>query len=345
MINILFIIKSIFIILIFNSNSIAVVSNPMPTTTLNKIANSMSYSANNTSQNVTNNTSSTTSKLINSSKLTAGIQKSAEKFGLTIDTEAAAIVASIDTSSVESMSKALASLEDNYSHLDEDYVQTIDQDTIIYDSDWTTLTKVTGGSLNYTTNNNVFKSGASQQVRAQVYVNFKKRDIFADVDTKITRAVGAGGRVNSTGGTEIQTSWNTGTATFTDLPIVATDDQRIGDGWGSYAAAFAGQYDKFSTMKKSTIELQDACTHCDAGSYWTVKQNHIEEYNNNVNDTSSYGSIYFYGKFTTASEGAEGVGNFVLEGGFTADGASERTFVESIERYEVTSSLTAKAAE
>jgi len=342
---IIFILKSIIILIIFNSYSYAVVSTPTPTTTLGKIANSMSYSANNTSQNVTSNTSSTTSKLINSSKLTAGIQKSAEKFGLTIDADAAAIVASIDTSSVESMSKALASLEDNYAHLDDDYVQTIDQDTIIYDSDWVTLSKVTGGSLNYTSDNNVFKSGASQQVRSQVYVNFKKRDIFADVDTKITRAVGAGGDYDSTGGTEIATSWRTGTATFSDLPIVATDDQRIGDGWGSYSAVFGGQQEKFSTMKKSTTTLQDACTWCDAGSYWTDKQSHIEEYNNNVNDSSSYGSIYFYGKFTTASEGAEGVGNFVLEGGFTADGASEQEFVESIERYEATGILTAKAAE
>ena len=69
MTNILFLIKTIFIILIFNSYSFAVVSTPTPTTTLSKIANSMSYSANNTSQNVTNNTSSTTSKLINSSIL------------------------------------------------------------------------------------------------------------------------------------------------------------------------------------------------------------------------------------------------------------------------------------
>ena len=157
---ILFVIKSIIIFIIFNSYSYAVVTTPTPTTTLSKIANSMSFSANNTSQNVTSNTSSTTSKLINSSKLTAGIQKSAEKFGLTIDSDAAAIVASIDTSSVESMSKALASLEDNNAHLDDDYVQTIDQDTIIYDSGWVTLSKVTGGSLNYTSDNNVFKSGA-----------------------------------------------------------------------------------------------------------------------------------------------------------------------------------------
>ena len=114
---------------------------------------------------------------------------------------------------------------------------------------------------------------------------------------------------------------------------------------GDHTAVFGGQQEKFSTMKKSTTTLQDACTWCDAGSYWTDKQNHIEEYNNNVNDSSSYGSIYFYGKFTTASEGAEGVGNFVLEGGFTADGASEQEFVESIERYEATGTLTAKAAE
>ena len=65
---ILIIIKSIIIFIIINSYSYAVVSNPTPTTTLSKIANSMSYSANNTSQNVTSNTSSTTSKLINSSK-------------------------------------------------------------------------------------------------------------------------------------------------------------------------------------------------------------------------------------------------------------------------------------
>ena len=169
----------------------------------------MSYSANNTSQNVTSNTSSTTSKLINSSKLTAGIQKSAEKFGLTIDADAAAIVASIDTSSVESMSKALASLEDNYAHLDDDYVQTIDQDTIIYDSDWVTLSKVTGGSLNYTSDNNVFKSGASQQVRSQVYVNFKKRDILLMWILKLQELLEQE-EMDSTGGTEIATSWRTG---------------------------------------------------------------------------------------------------------------------------------------
>ena len=49
---ILFIIKTTFIIFLFNSYSFAGVSTPTPTTALNKIASSMSHSAKNTAQNV-----------------------------------------------------------------------------------------------------------------------------------------------------------------------------------------------------------------------------------------------------------------------------------------------------
>ena len=100
-------------------------------------------------------------------------------------------------------------------------------------------------------------------------------------------------------------------------------------------------------MKKSTTQLQDACavSTCGEGDYWTVKQNFIEEFNNDTSDTSSVGSIYFYGKFTTASEGSAGSGTLVLEGGHTADGANAQTCVESIERYEATATLIGKAAE
>ena len=83
-------------------------------------------------------------------------------------------------------------------------------------------------------------------------------------------------------------------------------------------------------MKKTTTTLQDACaaSSCGAGTYWTNKQNFIEEFNNNVEDTSSYGSVYMYGKFTTASEGSEGVGILVYEAGFSR--RRKRTnFVES----------------
>ena len=50
------------------------------------------------------NPSEIPSNLLNTSKLTAGIQESAEKFGLSIDAEAATILAGVDTSSSSSIS-------------------------------------------------------------------------------------------------------------------------------------------------------------------------------------------------------------------------------------------------
>ena len=347
--------KTILILAFTNSFVFAEISIPSPSTTvLNQIASSMSSSVTNDTQSIEDSGNATAS-LIDSAELSEGIKKAAEKNGLQINTEAASILASLDTSDTETMAAAIASMEVNIKHLDDDYIQTITPDTIVYDSEWQTLTKVTGGDLAYTTNNDVFDASSPPQARSKVYVNFKEATIFADVFTKITRANGAGGQ-GTEKNYEIETNWRTGTASVADAinavprqAIVATEDQRIGDGWGSHGAPFAAddESSKFSTMKKTTALLQDACTvaACGAGNYWTVKQNHIEEYNNDINDTSSFGSIYFYGKFTTASESSDGFGTMAMEGGHTANDADEETFVQSIERYEGTFTLVGKAAE
>ena len=137
----LFIIKTIFIILFFNSYVFAGVSTPTPTNALNKIAGSMSHTVTNNAQTIVN-ISSTTSTLLNSSELTAGIQESAAKFGLSIDAEAATILAGVDTSSSTSISKAMAQLESNIEGKDWDYVPTLDQDTIVYETEWFALKKL-----------------------------------------------------------------------------------------------------------------------------------------------------------------------------------------------------------
>ena len=64
----LLIIKSIFIILLFNSYVFAGVSTPAPSTAIDKIAISMSHSAKNNAQTIAN-ISSATSTLLNSSQL------------------------------------------------------------------------------------------------------------------------------------------------------------------------------------------------------------------------------------------------------------------------------------
>ena len=58
---------------------------------------------------------------------------------------------------------AIASMETNISFLDDDYVQAITPDTIVYDSEWQTMVKVTGGDLEYTDSNDVFDASSPPQ--------------------------------------------------------------------------------------------------------------------------------------------------------------------------------------
>ena len=345
---ILFIIKTTFIIFLFNSYSFAGVSTPTPTTALNKIASSMSHSAKNTSQNVTN-ISSATSTLLNSSKLTAGIEESAAKFGLSIDTEAATILAGVDISSSASISKAMAQLESNISGKGEDYVPTLDQDTILYETDWFALEKVTSSSMNsfsYASTHDVFKEDIDQLVKGKVYVNFKKREMWADMAVKLTLTQ-ATPYVDA--GVQQQTSMETGTATFTELPVIADQAFRISQYYGMQTGTGYDQgSNEFNTMKASATALQATC--CSGHSFWDDTESRVSEYNHDDNSgglgaQDAWKSVYMYGKFTTASEGGTALGQIAMEGGHHDDNSEEQEFVESIERHEASGSITGKAYE
>jgi|TARA_B100001964_G_scaffold17476_1_gene17935 hypothetical protein len=342
---ILFIIKTIFIILLFNSYSFAGVSTPTPTTALNKIASSMSHSAKNNAQ-TTANISSATSTLLNSSKLTAGIQESAAKFGLSIDTGAATILAGVDTSSSASISKAMAQLESNISGRGEDYVPTLDQDTIVYETDWFALEKVTTSSMNsftYASTHDVFKQNVDQLVKGKVYVNFKKREMWADMAVKLTLTQET---PYVAAGVQQQASMETGTATFTELPVIADQAFRISQYYGMQSGTGYDQgSEEFNTMKASATTLQATC--CSGDSFWDDTASRVSEYNHDTNSggQDAWKSVYMYGKFTTASEGGTALGQLAMEGGHHDDNSDEAAFVASIERQEASGSITGKAYE
>ncbi len=342
---ILFIIKTIFIILLFNSYVFAGVSTPTPTTALNKIASSMSHSAKNNAQ-TTANISSATSTLLNSSKLTAGIQESAAKFGLSINTEAATILAGVDTSSSASISKAMAQLESNISGRGEDYVPTLDQDTIVYETDWFALEKVTTSSMNsftYASTHDVFKENVDQMVKGKVYVNFKKREMWADMAVKLTLTQET---PYVAAGVQQQASMETGTATFTELPVIADQAFRISQYYGMQSGTGYDQgSEEFNTMKASATTLQATC--CSGDSFWDDTASRVSEYNHDTNSggQDAWKSVYMYGKFTTASEGGTALGQLAMEGGHHDDNSDEAAFVASIERQEASGSITGKAYE
>ena len=348
---ILFIFKTAFIILLFNSYSFAGVSTPTPTTALNKIASSMSHSAINNAQTVAN-ISSATSTLLNSSEITAGIQASAAKFGLNIDTEAATILAGVDISSSTSISTAMAQLESNIEGRDWDYVPTLDQDTIVYETEWFALQKVgtqAGAnpsnmtSFDYATTHDVFTEGVDQMAKGKIFVNFKKRDVWAEMELKLTLVEETN---NAAANTQQAISYTSGTAGFDDVPVVADEARRISQTFGVTGTGFdqpaSGEH---NTMKASSTTLQATC--CTGGSWWESAENRASEYNhdNDGGNQDAWESVYMYGKFTTASEGGTALGQVAVEAGHHDDNSDEAGFVASIERHEASGAITGKAYE
>ena len=344
------IIQSIFIIFFFNSYVFAGVSTPTPSTAINKIASSMSHSAKNNAQ-TNSNVSSATSSLLNSSQLTAGIKATAAKFGLSIDTEAATILAGVDTSSSASISKAMAQLDTNIRGLGYDYVPTLDQDTIVYETEWFALKKVgTQAGANpsamtnfdYATTHDVFTEGVDQMAKGKVYVNFKKGEMWADMEVKLTLVEETN---NAAANTQQAISYTSGTAGFDDVPVVADEARRISQTFGVTGTGFdqpaSGEH---NTMKASATALQASCC---SGSWWDSAENRASEYNhdNDGGNQDAWESVYMYGKFTSESEDGVALGEIAVEAGHHDDNSDQAGFVASIERHEASGSITGVAYE
>jgi len=348
------IIQSIFIIFFFNSYVFAGVSTPTPSTAINKIASSMSHSAKNNAQ-TNSNVSSATSSLLNSSQLTAGIKATAAKFGLSIDTEAATILAGVDTSSSASISKAMAQLDSNIRGLGYDYVPTLDQDTIVYETEWFALKKVgTQAGANpsamtnfdYATTHDVFTEGVDQMAKGKVYVNFKKGEMWADMELKLTLVEETN---NAAANTQQAISYTSGTAGFDDVPVVADEARRISQTFGVTGTGFdqpaSGEH---NTMKASATALQASCCSGETpASWWDSATNRASEYNhdNDGGAQDAWESVYMYGKFTSESEGGVALGEIAVEAGHHDDNSDQAGFVASIERHEASGSITGVAYE
>ena len=304
----------------------------------------MSHSANNTAQTTTT-INNTTSNLLNSSELTVDIQKSAKKLGLSLDKESATILASTDSKDAKSVSKAMAKVSENVTNRDDDYVPTLDQDTIVYETEWFALNKVTSGAnastmndFDFATTNDVFKAGAEQMVKGKVYVNFKKRDMWAEMDLKLTLTQATN---SASAGEQQDISYKSGTATFSEVPVVADEVIRYtlnGDQWGNVMGA------EVNTLKASSSTLRDACSNCD---WWKTKSQMVSEWNhdNNSGAQDAWKSVHIYGKFTTAAEGATALGQVAIEGGHHDNNSEEAAFVASIERHEASGAITGVAYE
>ena len=317
------------------SYSYAVVSTPTPAASniLNQMSSSMSHSVINSS-NITNNSQNVTSNLINSTNLKQDIKENAEKLDLKVD-ESALSALSNDSSDSKEIAEAMEKMADNIEEKDHDYVMTLDQNVVVYDSGWFNLERVQTGSNGLTYNkpdtSDVF-ADAVQEGRGRVYVNFNKKEMSADMYTKITLK----------GASQVQHEWNTGTAGITSLPVVASTVRGLkSDG--------STDFDEFVGINSSMqIGSDELAANYDPG---LTKQQLMNWYNHDTNNGNEDKRLFFYGKFTTLdASGSTGTGTIVIEGAHDedADATNSTTtanYIGTIERLEGTATIVGKALE
>ena len=317
-------------------------SSPTNAEVISQMSSSMSHSVLNSSS-IIDSSKNLTTNLINSADLKNNIIITAEKFDLKSDEGASEILSSLSTESdAKEISVAMNQLQENIIVTDnENYVRTLDQDTILYDSGWFDLSPVETGSngLTYSLGDEgvsqVFDTAATQQGRAKVYVNFNKKEISADVFSKLTLK----------GASTVDYSFTTPTVTLTTIPVVASVpkglvpdgttslDSLIDSGGGECPA------DSCTSLVRIANTLQTSAL---------SKQELMDKYNHDTSNSDAAKEVFQYGKFTTVDgSGLTGLGTFVFEGAHdaTAAPAGEAAYTQSIERLEGSTVVIGKALE
>ena len=331
--------------MIQNVVSLASPANP---DVLTQMSSSMSHSVLNSS-NVVDSSNNLTTNLINSADLKNNIIITAKKFDLKSDESASEILSSLskDSESKEIL-VAMNQLQENIVVTDnENYVRTLDKDTILYDSGWFDLSPVETGSngLTYSLGDEegvsqVFDTGATQQGRAKVYVNFNKKEISADVLSKITLK----------GASTVDYSFTTPTVTLTTIPVVASVPMAMGSSGGVFIDQLIDSgggecpADSCTSLVRVANTLQNSALTVNSG---TTEQL-MDKYNHDTSNSDAAKEVFQYGKFTTVdSSGLTGLGTFVFEGAHdaAASPAGEAAYVQSIERLEGSTVVIGKALE
>ena len=312
--------------LFITSNAYAGVTVGAPSTTLTQVANSMNFTSS-TNNNVNPSvTSSQTSTVINTTSLIENVTKAADEAGLDIDQAAVDILLNNDEESGDIFSKIEAANdnigEDIYS---DDKKPTLNSQTIVYkDADWMDLTKVDGVSsvtgLSYSDKNLFFDVNGTQQAKTATYVNLATNEISAKIWTRVTRK----------GASTAEGSFFTGVAALEKFPAVGSTVRRFNsDGsntWDNW-------HDTPTSMVKNATELVDTWD----GEASTL-ENQMDAYNNNF--AGSEKAVFVTAKALITDSTLSGT--VAVEAGHCADACTEQAFVESVERWEASTTLVAE---
>ena len=311
--------------LFITSNAFAGVTVGAPSTTLTQVANSMNYTSS-TNNNVNPEvTSSQTSTVMDTTKLIENVTQAADEAGLDIDQVAIDILQN-DSESGDLFSK-ISEAKDNIGEdiYSDDKQPTLNSQTIVYkDADWMDLGKVDGVSSvtgqSYSDKNLFFDGSGTQQAKSATYVNLATNEISAKIWTRVTRV--------ST--STVEDSFFTGVAAMSKFPAVGSTVRR-------FDADGTNQWDDWEGSQRTIVKNATQLVDTWDGTASTL-EDQMDAYNNNFVGSGSAVFVTANALITDSTLS----GTIAVEAGHCADACTEQAFVESVERWEASTTLVAE---
>ena len=200
-------------------------------------------------------------------------------------------------------------------------------DTIVYDTGLMTLTKE-GGHYNDDTSNTIFSTEAgAQQARIKVYVDFKRKVLFGEIESRIT-LTGASQMINTKIG---------GAKAIVSLPI---DGELTHTVISSTGGMLSNINEPYAWLEKHTTTSLIRADGSLAPYYDNSER--LDMQKNVSHGTGGDGNVYVGARFITEGEGTLGQSTASFEASHAAANASATDFVDDkVVRYSATASPTA----
>jgi hypothetical protein len=309
--------------LIFNNTAVfATVTAGTPTNLIQKIASSSSFTATN-QDNFQNTTQiqNTTSAAIDGKQLRKTVEQDAKAFGLLVNEAALA-----RESGIASTNKQMVQIggPKNLYEGKKDLEPTLD--TIVYDTGLVTLTKE-GGHYNDDASNTIFDATSGAQLgRIKVYVDFKRKVLWGDVESRITL----------TGETQMTNTYVGASGAITTLPVDKELIHTIDDGTNQALPVNSEPYPWLN--KHATTSLVKANGRL-APYYDASERSDMQT--NVSHGTGGDNNVLVEARFTTTGSGTPGQSTVSFEATHAAANASASDFADGVVRYSATVETTA----
>ena len=187
--------SSLLILFLSNVSVLSDITASTPTNIIQKIATASSFTS--TAQSTAQNASQiqqTTNNVISAKEIKKTVQQDAKKFGLLINEAALS-----NLTGEESNETQLVAINAQENVLSGSTELKPNLDTIVYDTGLMTLAKE-GGHYNNDNTNTIFDTSAgAQQARIKVYVDFKRKVLFGEIESRVTLS-GASQMINTKNG-------------------------------------------------------------------------------------------------------------------------------------------------